>query len=98
MNLINSNIKCGNQFFNDYMDLEDTNNVKGIFVWMIFFRHSYDYYYKNPIKISNASLEQNIVSLFLFYSGYDIYKSFSKKGKKYIKTLPIKSTILFIKT
>ena len=101
LSLININIKCGNQFFNDYMDLENTNNVKGIFVWMIFFRHSYDYYYKDPRKISNIidiSLEQNIVSLFLFYSGYGIYKSFSKKGKKYIKTLPIKSTILFIKT
>ena len=101
LSIININIKCGNQYFNDYMDLENTNNVKGIFVWMIFFRHSYDYYYKDPRKISNIidiSLEQNIVSLFLFYSGYGIYKSFSNKGKKYIKTLPIKSTILFIKT
>jgi len=101
LSLINSNIKCGNKFFNDYMELENTNNVKGIFVWMIFFRHSTSYYYRNHKKISiiiDSSFEQNIVSLFLFYSGYGIYKSFSLKGKKYIKSLPIKSTILFIKT
>lgn len=98
---INSNIKCGNKFFNDYMDLENTNNIKGIFVWMIFFRHSTSFYYRNPRKISiiiDVSFQQNIVSMFLFYSGYGIYKSFSNKGKKYIKTLPIKSIILFIKT
>jgi len=101
LSLINANIKCGNKFFTDYMDLENTSNVKGIFVWMIIFRHSTGYYYRNPNKASiiiDNSLQQNIVSLFLFYSGYGIYKSFSKKGINYIKTLPIKSIILFIKT
>ena len=101
LSLINANIKCGNKFFNDYTDLENTNNVKGIFVWMIFFRHSTSYYYRDPNKISiiiDTPFEQNIVSLFLFYSGYGIYKSFLRKGHKYIKTLPIKSAILFKKT
>jgi peptidoglycan/LPS O-acetylase OafA/YrhL len=101
LSLINSKIKCGNKFFNDYMEIENTNNVKGIFVWMIFFRHFTGYYMRNPRKVSiiiDSSFDQNIVSLFLFYSGYGIYKSFLKKGIKYIKTLPIKSIILFIKT
>jgi peptidoglycan/LPS O-acetylase OafA/YrhL len=101
LSLINSKIKCGNKFFNDYMEIENTNNVKGIFVWMIFFRHFTGYYMRNPKKVSiiiDSSFDQNIVSLFLFYSGYGIYKSFLKKGIKYIKTLPLKSTILFIKT
>ena len=68
---------------------------------MIFFRHSTSYYYRDPNKISiiiDTPFEQNIVSLFLFYSGYGIYKSFLSKGRKYIKTLPIKSAILFKKT
>ena len=101
LSLINANIKCGNKFFTDYMDLENTYNVRGVFVWMIVFRHSTGYYYRNPKKTSiiiDESFQQNIVSLFLFYSGYGIYKSFSKKGASYIKTLPIKSIILFIKT
>ena len=101
LSLINANIKCGNKFFTDYMDLENTSNVKGIFVWMIIFRHSTGYYYRNHKKASiiiDNSFQQNIVSLFLFYSGYGIYKSFSIKEVNYIKTLPIKSIILFIKT
>lgn len=101
LSLINANVKCGNKFFTDYMDLENTYNVRGVFVWMIVFRHSTGYYYRNPKKTSiiiDESFQQNIVSLFLFYSGYGIYKSFSKKGASYIKTLPIKSIILFIKT
>ena len=44
------------------------------------------------------SLKQNIVSLFLFYSGYGILESFKKKGNKYIKSLPIKSIIILIKS
>ena len=42
--------------------------------------------------------QQNIVSLFLFYSGYGILESFKKKGNKYIKSLPIKSVIILIKS
>lgn len=101
LSLINANVKCGNKFFTDYMDLENTYNVRGVFVWMIVFRHSTGYYYRNPKKTSiiiDESFQQNIVSLFLFYSGYGINESFKIKGNKYIKTLPIKSGILFIKS
>ncbi len=74
-----------------------------MFVWMIFFRHFTEYINKrqkiNKISILiDRSLEQNIVSLFLFYSGYGIYESYKLKGNKYIKSLPLKSLILFIKS
>ena len=45
----------------------------------------------------DKSFKQNIVSLFLFYSGYGIFESFKKKGNKYIKSLPFKSLTLLIK-
>ena len=84
------------------MDLKTTNQIRGILVWMIFFRHCIFYFPKNikRNKISiliDKSFGQNIVSPFLFYSGYGINESFLKKGNKYIKSLPIKSFIIFIK-
>ena len=102
LSLIRINIKGLNCFFYDYMDLDNTNSLKGIFVWMIFFRHCCEYYNKD-LKVNKISIKidrafgQNIVSLFLFYSGYGINESINKKGKNYIKTLPIKSAIIFIK-
>lgn len=102
LSFININIKGFNSFYNDYMLLENTSSIKGIFVWMIFFRHYTGYLNKqktnNKISISiDRALDQNIVSLFLFYSGYGINESYKKKGKSYIKTLPVKSLVLFLK-
>lgn len=102
LSFININIKGINSFFYDYIDLENTKPVKGIFVWMIFFRHCMDYFNKELKKgkisiLIDKSFGPNIVSLFLFYSGYGINESFKKKGNIYIKTLPIKSVIFFIK-
>ena len=103
LSYININIKGINSYFDDYMDLENTSAIKGLFVWMIFFRHFSEYLNCKSIKnqkriLINKSLKQNIVSLFLFYSGYGIFESFKKKGNEYIKTLPIKSFIFLIKT
>lgn len=101
LTFININIKGLDSFFNDYLDLDNIKSVKGIFVWMIFFRHYTGYYKRNKKEICiiiDKSFSQNIVSLFLFYSGYGINESFKIKGNKYIKTLPIKSGILFIKS
>ena len=103
LSVINLNVKFFNKFFEDYMNINNTNQIKGIFVWMIFFRHCTEYFPKSTKvgKISiliDKSLEQNIVSPFLFYSGFGINESFLKKGIQYIKTLPKKSAIIFIKS
>jgi hypothetical protein len=82
------------------MKLDNTNSIKGIFVWIIIFSHkstygnfkSYMYY-----KIL-ANLRQKVVSMFLFYSGFGILESYKKKGINYAKTLPIKALIIFIKS
>ena len=101
LSFININIKGVNTFFEDYMNLDNTNSVKGIFVWMIFFRHCTGYYridYRKICFMIDRALQQNIVSLFLFYSGFGINESLKAKGIKYIKTLPIKTLIFFIKS
>ena len=102
LSFIKIHIKGLNSFYDDYMDLDNTKAIKGLFVWMIFFRHFSQYLKLYSIKnkksiLIDNSFKQNIVSLFLFYSGYGLFESFKKKGNKYIKTLPIKSLILLIK-
>ena len=100
LSIININIKGFNQFFLDYMDIKNTNQIKGIFVWMILIFH-YSSYYKNNIYKYRLILNyfgSKAVSLFFFYSSFGIGESIKNKGKDYIKTLPKKIIILFIKS
>ena len=100
LSLININIKGFNDFFYDYMEINNTSSIRGVFVWMIILSHNRSYYSKN-IKYFYFSIlnhfGQKMVSMFLFYSGYGINESIKKKGPNYIKSLPIKGIILFIK-
>ena len=82
------------------MNLENTSSIKGIFVWLIILSHIKSYYIrKNKYKYIRILryFGQKMVSLFLFYSGYGINESIEKKGNIYIKTLPKKGIILYIK-
>ena len=99
LSTINIKIKGLDDFFYDYMDLENTNCIKGIFVWLIIFCHKRGYgIYKKYLFFKIVSnLGQKVVSLFLFYSGFGINESLKKKGNLYVKTLPKKACILFIK-
>jgi len=88
-----------NKFNQDYMDLKYTSSLRGIFVWLIILSH-HNSYYKNYHYLYSKiiyCLNQKIVSLFLFYSGYGIYESIKIKGTNYAKTLPKKALILYIK-
>lgn len=100
LSIINIKIKGIDDFFYDYMDLKNTSSIKGIFVWLIIFHHKKEYgMKKNYIfdKIT-AYFGQKLVSMFLFYSGFGIYFSVKKKGINYVKTLPQKAIIIFIKS
>ena len=100
LSTINIQIKGIDDFFRDYMALDNTNSIKGIFVWMIIFCHKMEYLNKkNYIYIRLIkNLGQNIVSMFLFYSGYVIYESLKKKGTNYSSTLLVKAIILFLES
>ena len=99
LSVIGIEIKGSNNFFEDYMYLENTNSIKGIFVWLIVFCHKTKYIIKKDYLFINicGNLGQQVVSMFFFYSGYGIFESFKKKGHAYIKTLPKKGFILFMK-
>ena len=98
--LINIKIKEIDNFFNDYMDINNTNSIKGIFVWMILFTHKKEYGLKKTLILSKVTyfLGQNIVVMFLFYSGFGINESLNNKGIIYSKTLLYKAIILFLKS
>ena len=100
LSIYNIKIYGSNNFFSDYMDIDNTNSIKGIFVWLIIFCHKTGYgNFKNYFFLGIVrNLGQKVVSMFLFYSGFGIYESIKKSGYNYVKTLPIKGIILFIKS
>lgn len=78
----------------DYMSINRTNAVKGIFLCMVFFSHIQGYtnfsntYLDEPYLLVRKITGQCIVTMFLFYSGYGIMESIKKKGNDYINQIP----------
>ena len=99
LSIFSIQIKGKDDFFSDYMELDETNCIKGIFVWLIIFCHKKNYLYKKKFLYMNITrnLGQNVVSMFFFYSSFGICESIKKKGFIYTKTLKNKSIILFLK-
>lgn len=84
----------------DYLSIESTNAIKGIFILLVLVKHatpyitSANYHYDQWgdtlfLKVDSV-VGQWIVALFLFYSGYGIMESIKNKGEKYISTIPKK--------
>ena len=80
-------------FQSDYMSVEKTSAIKGIFIIIVFFSHFYGY-----VSLTWAADEvfykyfnmigQRMVTLFLFYSGYGVMESISRKGINYVHSIP----------
>lgn len=88
-------IASENEFITDYMSKEKTNAVKGVFVILVLFSHYSQYVnlggmYDEAYIILKNHLNQMVVSMFLFYSGYGMMESLKKKGFQYVKTIPVK--------
>lgn len=79
----------------DYMSIDMANNIKGIFLCMVFFTHIWTYtdfvhpYLDAPYQQIRKITGQCIVAMFLFYSGYGIMESIKKKGKSYVRNIPV---------
>lgn len=85
-----------NKFNDDYMSIQKTTAINGIFVLLVFLSHARQY-----IDISTGALDapyltmktylgQMVVVTFLFYSGYGMMESIKKKRMNYIKSIPFK--------
>lgn len=87
-----ASIAEGGQFNRNYLSKDNCNNIKGIFVILIIFSHYVQYvklggiYDEAYLKL-RGHLDQMVVAMFLFYSGYGMIKSIQKKGKAYINTI-----------
>ena len=85
----------------DYLTLEQTNVIRGIYILIVFFSHFNSYVTYNNI-LDNSYLKiityfgQAMVAPFLFYSGYGIMEQINKKDIKYIKSIPIKRILITI--
>lgn len=98
---VNFNFKKGS-FFDDYMSVQKTLPIKGIFILIVFFSHfnSYvDFTLKSDSIYAWAvkTIGQWMVTLFMFYSGYGVMEQIKKKGRGYISSIPTKrvSNLLF---
>ena len=96
LSIFNIKIKGSDNFFHDYMELDDTNCIKGIFVWLILFCHKRNY--GNNKNYLYLKIIGKLVSMFFFYSSFGICESIKKKGIIYVQTLKNKAIIFFLKT
>lgn len=87
-------------FVDNYLSMDMTNMIKGIFIILVFIKHATPYVINagwQPEGIMgdifyfvNNNVGQWIVAMFLFYSGYGIMESIKRKGKDYVRQIPQK--------
>lgn len=84
----------GIQFRRDdrHLAKEQTCAINGLFVLLVFLRHTVDYFpmgrWDGIFAHVNKELDQLIVVPFLFYSGYGIMRSIRGKGAAYVASIP----------
>ena len=84
-------------FQSDYMSIEKTTAIKGIFIVIVFFSHFKNYIDLNSVWTADAKfyeyfslIGQRMVTPFLFFSGYGVMESISRKGMNYVHSIPRK--------
>lgn len=83
------------EFNKDYISPDGTLAVKGIFVALILLSHGKGYLtlggaYDEPYIALQNHLNQMVVAMFLFYSGYGMMESMKKKQFGYVKSIAVK--------
>lgn len=84
----------GQPYMTDYMSVEKTAAIKGIFILIVFFSH-FNSYVEYTLPIDQLYLKyfkligQCMVTLFMFYSGYGVMESIRKKNMPYVRKMPV---------
>lgn len=83
------------EFNKDYISPDGTLAIKGIFVALILLSHGKGYIelggiYDEPYIALQNHLNQMVVAMFLFYSGYGMMESMKKKQFAYVKSIATK--------
>ena len=99
VSLVNIQV-CRNGFFPDYLEIKQSNAIKGVFILLVFLWHAL-----TEIKYCGFSFErqvdwlaqafhremgQLVVAMFFFYSGYGVMRSLILKGEAYLQSYPRK--------
>ena len=84
-----------NEFHRDYLSKDKTNVIKGVFVILILLSHGKSYLelggiYDDPYIAMQTHLNQMVVAMFLFYSGYGMMEQIKKRDFEYVKSIPKK--------
>lgn len=87
-------------FADNYLSIDTTNVVKGVFIILVFIKHATPYVFQagwtpegmwgEVFHFVNNNVGQWIVAMFLFYSGYGIMESIKRKGRNYVQQIPRK--------
>lgn len=82
-------------FNQNYISKDDTLAIKGIFVALILISHGKQYLtldgtYDGAYVALQNHLNQMVVAMFMFYSGFGMMESVKRKQFAYIKTIPQK--------
>lgn len=83
------------EFHSDYSSPRQTATINGIFTLLIFFSHASQYvklggFLDEPYLAFRQYIGQLVVASFLFFSGFGMMESISKKGHDYVKSIPTK--------
>lgn len=91
---------CKKGFWEDYIEKDQSNAIKGLFILLVFMRHILQrikrsgFVFDRQIDLDAYLLQDNIgqlvVVMFLFYSGYGVMKSLLIKGEDYLSSYPRK--------
>lgn len=81
----------------DYISVQQTNVIKGIFIWLVFMGHimpyitnmvPFEYLVDKTAFGVVIVLKQLVVVPFMFYSGYGVINSIKNKGTVYVDSIP----------
>ena len=88
----------GDKYMTDYMSVDKTMAIKGIFIIIVFFSHFNSYvdftsagdifYLEHFSKIG-----QRMVTMFMFCSGYGVMESIKRKSIAYVKKIPVQRVL-----
>ena len=94
---------CRDGFFSDYLEKNQSNAIKGVFILLVFVFHSLTdikncgFSFEHQIdwlaQAFHLEIGQLVVAMFFFYSGYGVMKSLLVKGEAYLNSYP-KSRLL----
>ena len=93
--------KLRTSYSTDFFSVDQTNVIKGIAIFFVFFNHLINGYLLHAVDsltlpldglfvFVDEQLTQLMVGLFLFMSGYGVSESLKRKGWKYIQSIPKK--------